>query len=134
MRFSLWSRSFVAGALVLSGSVVLPNAAMAASSADYVIVNRDGTVEVQNLTSSELNAVSSDPSVRIVARDREISVSDSGSAIVTGLTVPEGAKSGDVIPGRYIVRFASDASVGIAASSLSVGVRAFFTSAIDGTP
>lgn len=132
MRFSLWSRSFVAGALVLSGLVVLPNAAMAASSADYVIVNRDGTVEVQNLTSSELDAVSSDPSVRIVARDREISVSDSGSAIVTGLTVPEGAKSGDVIPGRYIVRFASDASVGIAASSLSVGVRAFFTSAIDG--
>lgn len=132
MRFSLWSRSFVAGALVLSGSVVLPNAAMAASSADYVIVNRDGTVEVENLTASEVDALSSDPSVRIVARDRDISVNDSGNAIVTGLNVPDDAQPGDVIPGRYIVRFASDASVGIAASSLSVGVRAFFTSAIDG--
>ena len=131
MRFSLLSRSFVAGAIVLSGSVVLPNAAMAAT-ADYVIVNRDGTVEVQNLTAAELDAVSSDPSVRIVARDRDISVNDQSTAIVTGLTVPDGAQAGDVIPGRYIVRFASDASVGIAASSLSVGVRAFFTSAIDG--
>jgi len=131
VRFSLLSRSFVAGAIVLSGSVVLPNAAMAAT-ADYVIVNRDGTVEVQNLTAAELDAVSSDPSVRIVARDRDISVNDQSTAIVTGLTVPDGAQAGDVIPGRYIVRFASDASVGIAASSLSVGVRAFFTSAIDG--
>ena len=131
MRFSLWSRSFVAGAIVLSGSVVLPNAAMAAT-ADYVIVNRDGTVEVQNLTAAERDAISSDPSVRIVARDRDISVNDQSTAIVTGLTVPDGAQAGDVIPGRYIVRFASDASVGIAASSLSVGVRALFTSAIDG--
>ncbi len=103
-----------------------------AATADYVIVNRDGTVEVQNLTAAELDAVSSDPSVRIVARDRDISVNDQSTAIVTGLTVPDGAQAGDVIPGRYIVRFASDASVGIAASSLSVGVRAFFTSAIDG--
>ena len=132
VRFSLWSRSFVAGALVLSGAVVLPNAAMAANSADYVIVNQDGTVEVQNLTQSELDAVASDPNVRIVERDRQISVTDSGNAIVTGLTIPDGAKAGDVVPGRYIVRFASSASVGIAASSLSVGVRAFFTSAIDG--
>ena len=132
MRFSLWSRSLVAGALVLSGAVVLPNAAMAATAADYVIVNQDGTVEVKSLTPSELDAVASDPSVRIVERDRQISVSDSGNAIVTGLTIPNGAQAGDVIPGRYIVRFASDASVGIAASTLSVGVRAFFTSAIDG--
>ena len=131
MRFTLWSRSFVAGVLVLSGSVVLPSAAMAAT-ADYVIVNRDGTVEVQSLTAAEVDAVASDPSVRIVERDRRISVNDQSTAIVSTLSVPDGAQAGDVIPGRYIVRFASDASVGIAASNLSVGVRAFFTSAIDG--
>ena len=131
MRSSILSRSLVAGALVLSGSVVLPSTAMAAT-ADYVIVNRDGTVEVQNLTASELNEVASDPNVRVVSRERDISVSDDSDAVVAGLTVPNGAAAGDVIPGRYIVRFASDSSVGIAASSLSVGVRAVFTSAIDG--
>ena len=131
MRFSLVSRSFVAGALVLSGAVVLPTSAMAAT-ADYVIVNRDGTVEVQNLTASELNDVASDPNVRLVSRDREISVSDESDAVVAGLTVPSGAAAGDVVPGRYIVRFASNSSVGIAASTLSVGVRATFASAING--
>jgi subtilisin family serine protease len=131
VRISLLSRSFVAGALVLSGTVVLPSTAMAAT-ADYVIVNRDGTVEVQNLTASELNDIASDPSVRVVSREREISVSDESDAVVAGLTVPSGAAAGDVIPGRYIVRFASDASVGIAASTLSVGVRAVFSNAIDG--
>ncbi len=103
-----------------------------AATADYVIVNRDGTVEVENLTASELNDVASDPSVRIVSREREISVSDESDAVVAGLTVPSGAAAGDVIPGRYIVRFASNTSVGIAASTLSVGVRAVFTNAIDG--
>ena len=131
MRFSVWSRSLVAGALVLSGSVVLPNAAMAAT-ADYVIVNRDGTVEVQSLTAAELDEVAADPTVRIVERDRQISVNDQSTAIISSLTIPDGAQAGDVVPGRYIVRFASDASVGIAASNLSVGVRAFFTNAIDG--
>ena len=132
MRFSLWSRSIVASALVLSGSLVLPSAVLAASSADYVIVRQDGTVEVQNLTPSQVDALSSDSSIRIVERDRQISVTESGNAIVTGLTVPPGAQAGDVIPGRYIVRFASNASVGIAASSLTVGVRAFFTNAMNG--
>jgi subtilisin family serine protease len=103
-----------------------------AATADYVIVNRDGTVEVENLTASELNDVASDPNVRIVSRDREISVSDESDAVVTGLTVPTGAAAGDVVPGRYIVRFASNAAVGIAASNLSVGVRAVFSSAING--
>ena len=131
MRFSRLSRSFVAGALVLSGSVVLPSTAMAAT-ADYVIVNRDGTVEVQNLTASELNEVASDPSVRVVSREREISVSDKSDAVVAGLSVPTDAAAGEVIPGRYIVRFASNTSVGIAASTLSVGVRAVFSNAIDG--
>ena len=131
MRFSRLSRSFVAGALVLSGSVVLPSTAMAAT-ADYVIVNRDGTVEVQNLTASELNEVASDPSVRVVSREREISVSDKSDAVVAGLSVPTDAAAGEVIPGRYIVRFASNTSVGIAASTLSVGVRAVFSHAIDG--
>ena len=131
MRFSLLSRSFVAGALVLSGTVVLPSTVSAAA-ADYVIVNRDGTVEVQNLTATELNDVASDPSVRIVSRDKEISVSDESDAVVAGLSVPTDAAAGEVIPGRYIVRFASNTSVGIAASNLSVGVRAVFSHAIDG--
>jgi subtilisin family serine protease len=131
VRFSLLSRSFVAGALVLSGAVVVPTSAMAAT-ADYVIVNRDGTVEVQNLTASELNEVAADPSVRLVSRDRDISVSDQSDAVVAGLTVPSGAAAGDVIPGRYIVRFASNSSVGIAASTLSVGVRATFSNAFNG--
>ena len=103
-----------------------------AATADYVIVNRDGTVEVQNLTASELNDVASDPDVRLVSRDREISVSDESDAVVAGLSIPSDASAGDVIPGRYIVRFASSSSVGIAASTLSVGVRAVFSSAIDG--
>jgi len=103
-----------------------------AVTADYVIVNRDGSVEVQNLTASELDDVASDPSVRIVSREREISVSDESDAVVAGLTVPTGMAAGDVIPGRYIVRFASGTSVGIAASTLSVGVRAVFSNAIDG--
>ena len=131
MRFSLLSRSFVAGALVLSGTVVLPSTVSAAT-ADYVIVNRDGTVEVENLTASELNDVASDPSVRIVSREREISVSDESDAVVAGLSVPTDAVAGEAIPGRYIVRFASNTSVGIAASTLSVGVRAVFSNAIDG--
>jgi subtilisin family serine protease len=103
-----------------------------AATADYVIVNRDGTVEVQNLTDSELNEVASDPSVRVVSREREISVSDKSDAVVAGLSVPTDAAAGEVIPGRYIVRFASNTSVGIAASTLSVGVRAVFSHAIDG--
>ena len=131
MRFSLLSRTIVAGTLVLSGAVVLPTSAMAAT-ADYVIVNRDGSVEVQNLTASELNDVASDPDVRLVSRDRDISVSDESDAVVAGLSIPTDASAGDVIPGRYIVRFASSSSVGIAASTLSVGVRATFSSAIDG--
>jgi subtilisin family serine protease len=116
---------------MLSGAVVLPTSAMAAT-ADYVIVNRDGTVEVQNLTASELNDVASDPDVRLVSRDREISVSDESDAVVAGLSIPTDASAGDVIPGRYIVRFASNSSVGIAASTLSVGVRATFSSAMNG--
>jgi subtilisin family serine protease len=125
------SRTIVAGTLVLSGAVVLPTSAMAAT-ADYVIVNRDGTVEVESLTASELNDVASDPNVRLVSRDREISVSDESDAVVAGLTVPTDVAAGEVIPGRYIVRFASSSSVGIAASTLSVGVRAVFSNAIDG--
>ncbi len=132
MRFSLWARSFIAGALVLSGALVLPSAVLAESGADYVVVHQDGTVEVQHLTQSELDVIASDPSIRIVERDRQISVNDQSTAIVAGLTVPANAKAGDRVPGRYIVRFASNASVGIAASTLSVGVRAYFTHAIDG--
>ena len=132
MRFSLLSRSFVAGALVLSGSLVLPSAVLAESAADYVVVRQDGRVEVQHLTLSEVDALSSDPTVRIVERDRGISVSDQATAVVSGLTIPDGAQAGDVVPGRYIVRFASNASVGIAASTLSVGVSAYFTNAMNG--
>ena len=132
MIFSLRLRTFVAGALVLSTTATFPLTAQAASATDYVVVNRDGTVEVQRLTSTQAENVAADGSVRVVEPQTKLSITDTTTEVVSGLTIPVNAQQGDVIPGRYIVTFSSAAATSVAASSVPGSVITTFSNALNG--
>ena len=119
-------------ALLVTGIAVFPISASAATATDYVVVRRNGTVEVQRLTSTQAANLAADSSVRIVEPQKTLSLTDTTTEVVNGLSVPEGAQQGDIIPGRYIVTFSSKAASSVAASSVSSGAINTFSNALNG--
>jgi len=126
------SRLVVVGSLAFSGLAVLPSGASASSAIDYVVVYQDGSVEVRRLSAAQAESVAAESDVRIVAPDRKIFVTEKGTDIVTGLGAPDGAQGGDLIPGRYIVTFSGSVASTVAASSMTEGVVATFSNAVNG--
>ena len=125
-------RALCAGVVVISTVAVSPLSAAAASTTEYVIVERDGTVAVRTLTQAQAIKTSIDPAVRIVQPNNVFQVDDVTADIVTGLSVPANATAGDIVPGRYIVQFASNTASAVAEASLSSGSITTFSNAING--
>jgi subtilisin family serine protease len=125
-------RALCAGAVVISTVAISPLSAAATSTTEYVIVERDGSVDVRTLTQAQAVKASIDPAVRIVQPNNAYQIDDITADIVTGLSVPTNAEAGDVIPGRYIVQFASNTASAVAATSLTSGVITTFSDAING--
>ncbi|MEY4147284.1 MAG: hypothetical protein RL278_840 [Actinomycetota bacterium] len=125
-------RAFCVGAVVTSGVAITPLSASASSTTEYVIVERDGSVAVRTLTQAQAIKTSIDPAVRIVQPNNVFQVDDTTADIVTGLSVPSNAQVGDIVPGRYIVQFASNTASAVAAASLTSGPITTFSNAING--
>ncbi len=132
MKASYAFRALLTGVVFFSCVVTLPAVANATSTSEYVIVERDGSVAVRRLTQSQAIATSVDPTVRIVQPNNQIHIDETPTAIVTGLSVPTDAHVGDIIPGRYIVRFSSDTARAVAAASVPSGVITTFSNAMNG--
>ena len=133
MRKTHTSRLFSALAAVVSVAVIAPATASASNSIDYVVVERDGSVDVRSLTPAQAATLAANTDIRAVTPERTISVSESPTEIVTGLTVEdESLQDGDVIPGRYIVQFTSSVATNVAANNVSTGIRAMFSHSING--
>ena len=131
MGFVRIFRALTVGSLTAATIAVAAPVASAAT-ADYVIVERDGTVDVRTLTAAQAAEIAVDPAIRVVSPERTYQVENNQTDIVTGLDVPAGLQPGDTVPGRYIVRFNSTVASGVAAANVSAGVRAFFASALNG--
>jgi subtilisin family serine protease len=125
-------RALCAGAVVISSVAISPLSAAATSTTEYVIVERDGSVDVRTLTQAQAAKASIDPAVRIVQPNNSFQIDDVSTDIVTGLSVPPNAEAGDIIPGRYIVQFASNTASAVAATSLAANVIATYSNAING--
>ena len=125
-------RAFCVGAIVISGVAVTPLSAGASSTSEYVIVERDGSVEVRTLTQAQAIKTSIDPAVRIVQPNNLFQIDDTTADIVTGLSVPTNAQVGDIVPGRYIVQFSSNTASSVAEASLASGAITTFSNAIYG--
>ena len=125
-------RALCAGAVVVSTVAVTPLSASASSTTEYVIVERDGSVEVRTLTQAQAVKASIDPAVRIVQPNNSYQIDNTTTDIVTGLSVPTNAQVGDIVPGRYIVQFASNTASAVAEASLGSGAITTFSNAING--
>ena len=133
MRKPHRSRLFLAVVSAVSVAVVAPTTASASDAIDYVVVERDGDVTVRSLTPAQALSLAADSGVRAISPERDITVSESPTEIVTGLQADtSGLDDGDVIPGRYIVRFNSSVASSVAANSVSTGVLATFSHAVNG--
>ncbi|MFM8625326.1 MAG: S8 family serine peptidase [Actinomycetota bacterium] len=124
------TKFFGVASLAVVGVVAIPSPSLAASTDDYVIVERDGDVAVRTLTPAQAERTSIDPAVRIVAPDQPMGLLD--DPVLPPFAAPDGASAGDVIPGRWIVQFSSETAASTAAASLAGSVNASFTDAIDG--
>ena len=98
-------RALCVGAVVVTTVAITPLSASAASTTEFVIVERDGSVDVRTLTQAQAVKASIDPAVRIVQPNNSFQIDDVTTDIVTGLSVPTNAQVGDIVPGRYIVQF-----------------------------
>ena len=125
-------RALCAGAVVISSVAISPLSAAATSTNEYVIVERDGSVEVRTLTQAQAVKASIDPAVRIVQPNNSYQIDNTTTDIVTGLSVPTNAQVGDIVPGRYIVQFASNTASAVAEASLGSGAITTFSNAING--
>ena len=125
-------RALCAGAVVVTTVAITPLSASASGTTEYVIVERDGSVEVRTLTQTQAIKASIDPAVRIVQPNNSFQIDDTTADIVTGLSVPTNAQVGDSVPGRYIVQFASNTASAIAVASLASGAITTFSNAING--
>jgi len=125
-------RILCVGAVVISGVAITPFSASAASTTEYVIVERDGSVDVRTLTQAQAVKASIDPAVRIVQPNNSFQIDDATTDIVTGLSVPTNAQEGDIVPGRYIVRLSSNTASAVAVASLASGAITTFSNAING--
>ena len=152
-------RWVVVGATIASvGVVFLPRAAQAvATSSDYIVVLRDGVNLskkvaseekrgndvgdtfsagsdgfVASLDSSDVARLRKDHDVRIIERDAPVSlVADNETDTISSLSTPTGAV-GEVIPGRYIVRYKSNDALLASVNSLEISVLANYTNVFPG--
>lgn len=124
------SRVLSAVGIALAGTLALPSPSLAASVDEYVVVERDGDVQLRSLTPAQAEQASIDPDVRIVAPDQPMGLLDDPAP--APFDAPVGAVAGDVIPGRYIVQFESQTAASMAATSLAGRISATFSDAIDG--
>ena len=100
-----------------------------------MVTRTDGTYYTARMSAAEASSLRAQPGVRIVEEDRDLSLSDGTIASadsVTGLDAPSGADGGDVIPGRFIVRFSSASAARVASRNVGQGLVAAFSHAIDG--
>lgn len=133
MRKRHSSRLAVALAAVLPVALIAPASASAANTIDFVVVERDGDVTVRSLTTAQAASLAANSDIRTISPEQKIQVSESPTEIVTGLQSDDQSLSnGDVIPGRYIVRFTSSVASRVAANNVSSGVLAMFNNAING--
>jgi len=124
------SRFVSVASLAVIGVVAIPSSSLAASTDDYVIVERDGDVAVRTLTPAQAERTAIDPAVRIVAPDQPMGLFDEPA--LPPFATPEGASPGAVIPGRWIVQFSSGSGASMAAASLAGRINASFSNAING--
>lgn len=120
MTITRFFRAFCVGAVVVTTVAITPLSAGASSTTEYVIVERDGSVDVRSLTQAQAIKTSIDPAVRIVQPNNVFQVDDATADIVTGLSVPTNAQVGDIVPGRYIVQLASNTASAVAVASLAL--------------
>ena len=132
MTFTRLFRALCAGAVVVSTVAVTPLSASASGTTEYVIVERDGSVDVRTLTQAQAIKASIDPAVRIVQPNNSFQIDEASTDIVTGLSMPPNAQVGDIVPGRYIVQFASNTASAVAEASLDSGAITTFSNAING--
>ena len=133
MRKRHRSRLAIAVAAVLPVALIAPASASASNTIDYVVVERDGDVTVRSLTTGQAASLAANPDIRTISPEQTIQVSESPTEIVSGLqSDDESLGNGDVIPGRYIVRFTSSVASRVAANNVSTGVLAMFSNAING--
>jgi len=125
-------RALCVGAVVVTTVAITPLSASAASTTEYVIVERDGSVDVRTLTQAQAVKASIDPAVRIVQPNNSFQIDDTTTDIVTGLSVPTDAQVGDIVSGRYIVRLSSNTASAVAVASLASGAITTFSNAING--
>ena len=125
-------RALCVGAVVVTTVAITPLSASASGTTEYVIVERDGSVDVRTLTQAQAVKASIDPAVRIVQPNNSFQIDDTTTDIVTGLSVPTDAQVGDIVPGRYIVRLASNTASAVAVASLASGAITTFSNAING--
>ena len=127
------SKLAVAVATLLSVALVAPASVSAASEIEYAVVERDGDVTVRSLTTAQAAALAANPDIRAISPERTISVSESPTEIMTGLqSDDESLQNGDAIPGRYIIQFSSAVASQVAANTISSGVVAMYSNAING--
>lgn len=132
MTFVRLFRAFCAGAVVISGVAITPLSAAASNVTEYVVVERDGSVDIRTLTQAQAIKASIDPTVRIVQPNNSFQIDDVTTDVVTGLSVPANAQVGDIVPGRYIVQFGSNTASAVAEASLVSGAITTFSNAING--
>ena len=156
MRAIRW---VVLGATLAGAAVTFSPAAVQALSvsSDYIVVLRDGVNLskkvaseekrgndiadtfsagsdgfVASLDSSDVARLRKDNDIRIIERDAPVSlVSDNEPDRISALSTPTGAV-GEVIPGRYIVQYKSNAALLSSVSTLGISVLASYTNVFPG--
>ncbi|MCX6527387.1 MAG: S8 family serine peptidase, partial [Actinobacteria bacterium] len=152
-------RWVVLGATLAGAAVTFSPAAVQAVSvsSDYIVVLRDGVNLskkvaseekrgndvadtfsagsdgfVASLDSSDVARLRKDNDIRIIERDAPVSlVSDNEPDRISALSTPTGAV-GEVIPGRYIVQYKSNAALLSSVSTLGISVLASYTNVFPG--
>lgn len=121
-----------AALVALTGAIVAPVSAGAATGEDYLVVGTDGSVEVRTLTEAQADRLAEQPRVRVVEPDLPVSVGEAPTEIEPDLDLPADASAGEIIPGRYIVEFSSSVAARVAATDLTDGVLAVYSEAMNG--
>ncbi len=87
---------------------------------------------VASLDASDVSRLKTDPDVRIVERDRLVSLSDPTDVASRQADVVANASPGDVIPGRYIVSLKSGADMQSLVATFSDRISRRFSQALNG--
>lgn len=128
-------RALLSVCVASAGLVIAPVSGASAATVDYVVTRTDGSTYVASLTTAAAADLASQPGIKFVEPDEQLGLSDgliSSADSVTGLDAPEGAKEGDIIPGRFIVSFRTASAARVASRNTGDGLIAAFSNAING--